>query len=95
ICLCSMLAADLMVLPADTQSEIQGFFQDTEAWLTSLLQQGADDGCWACQPSAAQEAKGLLALLQGAQLMARSSANSAATFEQVVYPLIDSKFSNP
>ena len=93
ICLCSMLAADLMVLPTDTQDEIHGFFQDAEAWLTTLLSQGIEAGCWECHPSAAQEAKGLIAMLQGAQLMARSSANSAATFEQVIYPLIDAKFS--
>ena len=94
ICLCSMLAADFAVLPQSVQEEIQTFFRETEAWLTTLLQQGCDAQLWDCQPSAAQEAKGLIAMLQGAQLLARSSANSAATFEQVVYPLLATKFSN-
>lgn len=94
ICLCNMLSADFAVLPQPTQAEIQAFFQETETWLTTLLQQGCDAKLWACQPSVEQEAKGLIAMLQGAQLLARSSANSRATFEQVVYPLLVAKFAH-
>ncbi|MEM9265812.1 MAG: TetR/AcrR family transcriptional regulator [Cyanobacteria bacterium P01_F01_bin.13] len=92
ICLCAMLAADFEVLPESIQTEIQTFFSETEAWLANLLQQGCDHGRWDCQPSVEQEAKGLIALLQGAQLLARSSADSTATFEQIVYPLLATKF---
>ncbi|NET10739.1 MAG: TetR/AcrR family transcriptional regulator, partial [Symploca sp. SIO2B6] len=93
ICLCAMLAADFAVLPEAVQDEIRVFFQATEGWLTTLLQQGCDKELWTCQPSAEQEAKGLIAMIQGAQLLARSSADSTATFEQVVYPLLAVKFS--
>lgn len=93
ICLCAMLAADFAVLPESVHTEIQVFFRDTEAWLTTLLQQGCDTNVWECQPSVEQEAKGLIAMLQGAQLLARSSENSTATFEQIVYPLLAAKFS--
>ena len=93
ICLCAMLAADFEVLPEAIQEEIQTFFRDTETWLINLLQQGCDQGLWDCQSSVEQEAKGLIAMLQGAQLLARSSADSTATFEQVVYPLLTAKFS--
>ncbi|WP_228016318.1 TetR/AcrR family transcriptional regulator [Leptolyngbya ectocarpi] len=93
ICLCAMLAADFVVLPEAVHTEIQAFFRDTEVWLIQLLQRGCDANGWDCQPD--QEAKGLIALLQGAQLLARSSANSTATFEQVVYPLLTAKFSKP
>ncbi|MBT9312760.1 TetR/AcrR family transcriptional regulator [Leptothoe kymatousa] len=93
ICLCAMLAADFAVLPESVHAEIKIFFRDTEAWLGELLQQGCDDGIWTCQPSVTQEAKGLIAMLQGAQLLARSADNSTATFEQVVYPLLTAKFS--
>lgn len=92
ICLCAMLAADFAVLPQSIHDEIQIFFRETEAWLTNLLQQGCDANNWDCQPSVEQEAKGLIALLQGAQLLARASADSTATFEQVVYPLLEAKF---
>lgn len=94
ICLCAMLAADYEVLPQPIRDEIQAFFQETETWLTTLLQQGYDAQLWTCQPSVEQEAKGLIALLQGAQLLARSTTDSAATFEQVVYPLLAAKFSS-
>ena len=93
ICLCAMLAADFAVLPESVQAEIQGFFNETETWLIHLLNQGQDTGLWHCQPSAEQEAKGLIAMLQGAQLLARSSTDSTATFEQMVYPLLAAKFS--
>ena len=91
ICLCAMLAADFAVLPETVHEEIQTFFRDTEVWLTQLLQQGCDISGWSCRPE--QEAKGLIAMLQGAQLLARSSADSMAMFEQVVYPLLAAKFS--
>ncbi len=92
ICLCAMLAADFTVLPQSVQDEVHAFFQQTEAWLTTLLQQGCDARLWRCQPSTAQEAKGLIAMLQGAQLLARSTENSSASFEHIVYPLLAAKF---
>ena len=73
ICMCSMLSADFAVLPESIQNEIQVFFQETEAWLAHLLQQGQDAQLWTCRPSVEQEAKGLIAMLQGAQLLARSA----------------------
>ncbi|MEM9218317.1 MAG: TetR/AcrR family transcriptional regulator [Cyanobacteria bacterium P01_F01_bin.150] len=95
ICLCAMLAADFVVLPEAVQEEIQAFFHDAETWLTALLQKGCDAGVWHCHPSAQQEAKGLIAMLQGAQLLARSSENRVDSFEQVVYPILNAKFSSP
>lgn len=95
ICLCAMLAADFAVLPQAIHDEIQLFFRDTEGWLINLLQQGCDANIWVCQPSVEQEAKGLIAMLQGAQLLARSATDSIVTFEQVVYPLLEAKFSKP
>lgn len=92
ICLCAMLAADFAVLPQTIHDEIQAFFSDTEVWLIALLQQGYEQGLWSCRPSVEQEAKGLIAMLQGAQLLARPSDDSTAAFEQVVYPLIHAKF---
>lgn len=92
ICLCAMLAADYAVLPQPVRDEIQTFFQEVETWLITLLQQGCDAQQWGCQPE--QEAKGLIAMLQGAQLLARSTADSTTTFEQIVYPLLTVKFSS-
>lgn len=91
ICLCAMLAADFAVLPQSIHDEIQVFFRETEAWLAALLQQGCDAGVWDAHPE--QDAKSLIALVQGAQLLARSSADRIATFEQTVYPMLHAKFS--
>ena len=91
ICLCAMLASDYAVLPEAVQDEIRAFFHQTEAWLANLLQQGCDAKRWQCQPSVEQEAKGLIAMLQGAQLLSRSAEDSSAAFEQVVYPLLEAK----
>ncbi|MEL6224758.1 MAG: TetR/AcrR family transcriptional regulator [Cyanobacteria bacterium J06627_8] len=93
ICLCAMLAADFEVLSEPIQSEIWAYFQETEAWLSSLLQQGCDQGIWQCSPSPEHEAKGLISMLQGAQLLARSSTDGQAAFEQIIYPLIQSRYS--
>lgn len=94
ICLCAMLSADFAVLPQAVQDEIQTFFRDTEVWLADLLQQGCEANLWQCHPSAEQEAKGIIAMLQGAQLLARSSADSIDTFEQMVYPLLQARFAD-
>ena len=94
ICLCAMLAADFSVLPQSVQTEINTFFRETESWLAGILQQGHDTQLWHCQPSVGQAAKGLIAMLQGAQLLARASPNSTTTFEQVVYPLLATQFAS-
>ncbi|MGK7890318.1 MAG: TetR/AcrR family transcriptional regulator [Leptolyngbyaceae cyanobacterium] len=91
ICLCSMLAADFAVLPDPIQSEIRTFFTDTESWLTALLQQGCQLNLWTCEPSAAQEAKSLIALLQGAQLLARLTEDGYEVFDQMIAPVLQTK----
>ena len=91
ICLCAMLAADFTVLPQSIQDEVQAFFRQTEAWLATLLQQGCEANNWQCHPSAKQDAKGLIAMLQGAQLLARASEDSRSAFEQIVHPILTAK----
>lgn len=91
ICLCNMLTADYVVLPESIQAEITLFFAKAESWLMSLIQEGLDNGVWVGASSVAQEAHGLIALLQGAQLMARSSNDSATTFENMIFPLLNAK----
>ncbi|MGK7872739.1 MAG: TetR/AcrR family transcriptional regulator [Xenococcaceae cyanobacterium] len=93
ICLCAMLAADFAVLPQPVRDEIRASLQQTEAWLGALLREGCEAKIWQCHPSVEQEAKGLIAMLQGAQLLARSAEDSSAAFEQIVYPLLLAKFS--
>lgn len=93
ICLCAMLAADFAVLPQPVQDEVQVFFHQTEAWLTALLKRGCEANVWQCYPSAEVEAHSLIALLQGAQLLARTVKDSTTAFEQIVYPFLASRLS--
>lgn len=79
-----MLAADLEVLPESVQQEVRGFFQDTQSWLTHLLEQGRETGF--CNYPL--EAKGVIAMLQGAQLLARAESDSGEAFEQIVDPML-------
>lgn len=95
VCLCAMLSADFAVLSESVQQELRAFFTETENWLEDLLQKGCDAQLRQCQLATEQEAKGLIAMLQGAQLLARASADSVTTFEQTVYPLLKARFSSP
>jgi TetR/AcrR family transcriptional regulator, transcriptional repressor for nem operon len=88
ICLCSMLTADFTVLSPEIREELWHYFQQTEGWLSALLQRGYSLNA----PSADSEAKGLIALLQGAQLIARTHEESPKVFDQLIYPLLGSKF---
>lgn len=91
ICLCAMLTADFAVLPQAVQEEVRAFFHQTEAWLALLLKCGCEANVWQCYPSVEVEAKGLIALLQGAQLLARTAEDSTAAFEQIVIPILSGK----
>ena len=42
LCLCSMLAAEYLTLSADMQAAVRDFFQQSEAWLSRVLEQGKD-----------------------------------------------------
>src|SRR3954453_23520924 len=44
MCLCGMLAAEYDTLPPPMRDAIIGFFDDNEAWLTSVLEQGQEEG---------------------------------------------------
>jgi len=83
ICLCGMLTADFVMLNSDIQQEIKAFFSVTESWLARLLHRGCEVQAWQCHQSFEMEAKTLLSMLQGAQLLARAAENSIAAFEEI------------
>lgn len=91
ICLCGMLTADFAVLDLEIQQEIRIFFSETESWLTKLLQRGCEAKVWQCDSSAEVEAKILLSMLQGAQLLARAAEDSVAAFEQITGEFLKNK----
>ena len=94
ICLCGMLAADFVVLNARTQEEIKTFFSETELWLAKLLQRGCEAGVWQCNRSIEIEAKAILSMLQGAQLLSRVAEDSVRAFEQITESFLKDKLKN-
>lgn len=91
ICLCGMLTADFVVLNPEIQAELQTFFVLTESWLAQLLQRGSEAKAWQCNQSFASEAKSIIAMLQGAQLLARVADDSGATFDRVTGEFLQDK----
>jgi TetR/AcrR family transcriptional regulator, transcriptional repressor for nem operon len=71
MCLCGMLAAEYDTLPTPMREAIVGFFDDTEAWLTGVLEQGQEDGVLSLDGSASDEAQTIVSGLEGAMLIAR------------------------
>jgi TetR/AcrR family transcriptional repressor of nem operon len=71
MCLCGMLAAEYDTLPAPMREAIVGFFDDNEAWLTGVLEQGERDGMLSLEGSPSDEARTIVSGLEGALLIAR------------------------
>ena len=71
MCLCGMLAAEYDTLPEPMRQAIIGFFDDSEVWLTSVLEQGQEEGTLHLNGSASDEAQAIVSGLEGALLIAR------------------------
>jgi TetR/AcrR family transcriptional regulator, transcriptional repressor for nem operon len=80
MCLCGMLAAEYTTLPRPMQDALRGFFDANELWLARVLEQGQRMGMLGFHGSPMEEARLLLAALEGALLVARSYGD-AARFE--------------
>lgn len=71
MCLCGMLAAEYLTLPDPMQASVVGFFDQNEAWLERVLEQGRSDGSLHFTGSARVTARMILGCLEGAMLLAR------------------------
>ena len=88
LCLCGMLTLDITSLPEPARESLNGFFRDTEAWLTQAFKEGKEIG-WQLEGKPEQEAKAFLALVQGAQLTTRAAEEGTKLFRAVVNSQID------
>jgi TetR/AcrR family transcriptional repressor of nem operon len=77
MCLCGMMAADYATLPPAMRTEVVRFFDDNEAWLERVLEQGASDGVLRYEGSAREEAQLIIGTLEGAMLVARPYGDAA------------------
>ena len=71
MCLCGMLASEFASLPEGVRDELVAAFADHEAWLTVVLQAGQQAGHFHVDAPAEEQARTLMAGLEGATLLAR------------------------
>lgn len=71
MCLCGMLAADYETLPKPMQEAVVRFFDEAGAWLTEVIEEGAERGDLRRPGSPHEAAQAILGGLEGAMLVAR------------------------
>ena len=72
LCLCGMLAAEYTTLPDPMRGALRVFFDRNEVWLTDLLEAGRRAGTLRFDGPARDSARALMAVLEGAMLLARA-----------------------
>jgi TetR/AcrR family transcriptional regulator, transcriptional repressor for nem operon len=77
MCLCGMLAADYQTLPEQMRASVVRFFDDSEAWLVRVLEQGKAEGTLRFTGSPAEAAQMIVGGLEGAMLVARPYGDTA------------------
>lgn len=81
MCLCGMLSSEALTLDAALLPKLKQFFALNTDWLTEVLAAGKSSGTLFYEGSAADHARLILATLQGALMICRSTADTAA-FDQ-------------
>lgn len=71
MCLCGMLAAEYPTLPGAMQASVVSFFDQNEAWLQNVLEQGRSDGSLHFTGSSRDAARMIISCLEGAMLVTR------------------------
>jgi len=71
MCLCGMLAAEYPTLPDAMRASVVSFFDQNEAWLQKVLEQGRGDGTLQFSGSARDVARMIISCLEGAMLVTR------------------------
>ena len=87
ICMCGMLATEVLTLDASMLPKLQGFFTRNTEWLAQLLTEGLTRGTLKFEGDAADQARAVLSMLQGSSLVCRSSGDLAA-FDRTMAILI-------
>lgn len=73
VCLCGALAGEMMALAPSIRAEVTRFFAQHEAWLARILRRGLATGHFGYDQSPERLARLILAALQGALLVKRTT----------------------
>lgn len=76
ICLCGALAGEILALPTEFRSRVDGFFRTHQAWLADILKRGATRGEFKLMAPATKLARLIFAALQGALLVKRTTGEA-------------------
>lgn len=87
ICLCGMMASDIVALPDTLRAPLAQFFANHARWLAEVLEQGRRAGELVFAGPAPRRAQGWLAALQGGLLMAHAQ-HDVALFDELVNDLL-------
>jgi TetR/AcrR family transcriptional repressor of nem operon len=79
VCMCGALASELFALPEEMRPLIKSFFTMHEAWLTTLIKQGAKSGEFRRIAAPEKLAHTIFAALQGSLLVRRTIGEPART----------------
>lgn len=88
LCLCVAFSVGVDRFDKAVLGELQGFHSDSEAWLVNILKAGQADGSINKKLKPAKEAVSILALMEGAQLLARV-VGDVKRFDQAAQLLSD------
>jgi TetR/AcrR family transcriptional repressor of nem operon len=87
-CVCALLASELPMLPEAVASEVTAHFRFLSAWLTSVLERGAQQGRLHLASAPRVEAEAFMATVHGAMVSARAYGDPTM-FNIITAPLLD------
>jgi TetR/AcrR family transcriptional repressor of nem operon len=77
VCLCGALAGEILALPPELRSRVDGFFRAHQAWLTGILERGIARGEFELAAPASKVARLVFGALQGALLVKRTTGDAS------------------
>lgn len=87
MCLCGIMSAEIATLPKSVRAELRRFFDENEAWLVRILNEGRKAGTLTLAAAPQIEARLLTMGLEGAMLVARSYGEPRR-FEEIAERLL-------
>lgn len=84
-CVCALLAIELPVLPPEVALQVRAYFRLLSAWLTSVMERGAQQGSITTTDTPRVDAEAFMATVHGAMLSARAYGD-AAVFGAIMEP---------
>jgi len=75
VCLSAALAGEILALPPELRSRVEGFFRAHQAWLTEILKRGAARGEFKLAAPANKVGRFIFGALQGALLVKRTTGD--------------------